>query len=207
MRLSKPVAPAPACPDEPSDATLLQRFRQGDEAAAAQLYLRYAHRVMAVARAQCSNQLAARLDAEDIVQSVFRTFFHEARQGFYDVPAGEDLWRLLLVIALNKVRAKGAFHKAAKRDVRLTMPLGESHSSAGTLKDPKDCAAAFLHLVVDEALQCLDSRQRHIVELRLQGYAVAEIADKTGRSKRSIERHLQEIRTKLSRYLPIGPPP
>ena len=41
-------------------------------------------------------------------------------QGDYDVPPGEELWGLLLVIALNKIRTEETFHRAAKRDVRLS---------------------------------------------------------------------------------------
>ncbi len=48
--------------------------------------------------------LAGRVDADDIVQSVFRTFFRRVAKGDYEVPDGEELWKLFLVIALNKVR-------------------------------------------------------------------------------------------------------
>src|SRR5436189_5093408 len=109
--------------DAPSDHSLLRRLRGGSEDAAAQLYRRYAHRLRALARANTSAQLARRVDAEDIVQSVFRIFFAGASQGLYDVPAGDDLWKLLLVIALNKIRAEGVFHQAAKRDIRATADM------------------------------------------------------------------------------------
>jgi RNA polymerase sigma-70 factor (ECF subfamily) len=98
----------------------LLRLRLGNQDAALQLYLRYAHRLRALAKAQCSAELARRIDTEDIVQSVFGSFFRRAGQGYYDVPAGDELWKLLLVIALNKIRAQSAFHRAAKRDVRRT---------------------------------------------------------------------------------------
>src|SRR3954466_1386611 len=115
--------PAPDATTAPSDRSLLRRLRGGSEDAATQLYRRYAHRLRALARANTSAHLARRVDAEDIVQSVFRIFFTAASQGLYDVPAGEDLWKLLLVIALNKIRTEGDFHQAAKRDVRTTAEL------------------------------------------------------------------------------------
>ena len=40
-----------------------------------------------------------------------------------------------------------------------------------------------------------------MVELRIQGHEVAEIARQTGRSKRSVERALQEVRSKLRTLL------
>ena len=60
---------------EASDRALIQQFQQGSQEAATELYLRYANRVRALAQAKCSAELAARLDADDIVQSVFRCFF------------------------------------------------------------------------------------------------------------------------------------
>src|SRR6266852_3168881 len=113
----------PAGPLIRSDTSLLRRFRLGSEDAAAELYRRYAHRLRRLARRQSSSVLARRVDADDIVQSVFCAFFQAARKGYYDVPDGEDLWKLILVIALNKVRTKRTFHQAAKRDVRLTASI------------------------------------------------------------------------------------
>ena len=40
-----------------------------------------------------------------------------------------------------------------------------------------------------------------MVDLLLEGHEVAEIALKVGRSKRTVERNLQEIRQKLRRLL------
>jgi DNA-directed RNA polymerase specialized sigma24 family protein len=40
-----------------------------------------------------------------------------------------------------------------------------------------------------------------MVELRVEGYEVAEVARKTGRSRRTVERILQEARLKLGELL------
>ncbi len=70
--------------DEPishrSDDSLLRRYQSGDEVAATALYLRYAARLRALAREYCAPHYAGRFDADDIVQSVFRAFFHGARR-------------------------------------------------------------------------------------------------------------------------------
>jgi RNA polymerase sigma-70 factor (ECF subfamily) len=174
----------------------MRRFRQGSEEAAAELFARYASRVRALARTKCSPNLAARIDADDIVQSVFRCFFQAARRGYYDVPAGEELWRILLVIALNKIRDARAFHTAAKRDVRLTARGHDLGSNLNRLQG-KTPNHAFLQIVVKEALQTLPPQHRRMVELRIEGYEVGQIAQKTGRSKRSVERMLQDTRKRL----------
>jgi RNA polymerase sigma-70 factor, ECF subfamily len=183
-----------------SDRSLLRRFRSGDQDAATRIYLRYAQRLWALANAHRGRDLAPRLDADDIVQSVFRSFFKAARTGLYDVPAGDELWKLLLVLALNKIRAKGAFHRAAKRDVRLTTGADAIDSLAGCKKSDEQ-AYAILRLAVEETLSHLPDVSRDIVVLRMEGCEVAEIAAKTGRSKRTIERNLQAFRKKLAQLL------
>jgi RNA polymerase sigma-70 factor (ECF subfamily) len=186
--------------DGPSDQSLLRRLRGGSEDAATQLYHRYAHRLRALARANTSAHLARRVDAEDIVQSVFRIFFAAASQGLYDVPAGEDLWKLLLVIALNKIRAEGVFHQAAKRDVRATAELARIDPAAEP-EDGNDFATSFLRLVVKDTLERMPPLERQAIELRMEGFEVAEIAHRLGRSKRTVERSLQQARIRLKSLL------
>ena len=195
------VSPAETPPCEGvSDHSLLRRVQGGQPDASTELYLRYAHRLHALVAAQSSPELARRVDAEDIVQSVFRTFFRRAAHGHYSVPDGEEIWKLLLVIALNKVRAAGAYHRAAKRDVRMTA----GNQGIERYPDPlhsNESATVLLKMSVEDALSQLSPQHKEVVELRMEGHEVAEIAQRTGRSKRSIERILQECRKKLARLL------
>jgi RNA polymerase sigma-70 factor (ECF subfamily) len=185
-----------------SDRELLNRFQHGDRDAASLLYERYAGRLRALTRRKSSSALACRLDPDDIVQSVFRNFFHAAREGGYEVPPGEDLWKLLLVIALNKIRARGTFHRAAKRDVRRTRRIEGLDPYMLAKENPHGHAALnFLRLVAEEALEQMPQLQRKIVELRVEGYQVHEIAKLTGRSLRTVERTLQNCRKHLSNFL------
>src|SRR5688572_7541250 len=77
-----------------TDHSLLRRIRDGEQEAATTLYLRYAERLEALAKANTAAALAIRIDPEDVVQSVFRTFFRRASEGHYDVPEGDELWKL-----------------------------------------------------------------------------------------------------------------
>jgi RNA polymerase sigma-70 factor (ECF subfamily) len=183
--------PLPGADKPPSDGSLLRRFINGHDDAATEIYRRYAPRLNTLARRQAFG-LTRRVDAEDIVQSVFCAFFQAARKGYYDIPDEEDLWQLLLVIALNKLRAKRTFHQAAKRDVRLTAPADclETRGKPGESEQ-------FLRVAFADALALLDQEQKQLVELLLEGHEVAEIAAKVGRSKRTVERNLQAIRHKL----------
>jgi RNA polymerase sigma-70 factor (ECF subfamily) len=190
-------SPSASVQGEISDRSLLRRLQSGQVDASTELYFRYAERLLALASAQSSPDLARRVDAEDIVQSVFRTFFRRASLGHYIVPDGEEIWKLLLVIALNKVRAAGAFHRAAKRDVRRTSS-GDAFQRAVESQPAQDeTALSFLHMVIEELLQGMPEAHRRMIELRIEGHEVNDIAGAVQRSRRSVERVLQDFRRRL----------
>lgn len=189
--MADPTGDAP----DTSDRSLLQRLRRGEESAATALYLRYARRLLALAQARTSSDLAAREEADDIVQSVFKSFFRKASAGLYDVPKGEELWNLLLVITINKIRAKGNYHRAAKRDMRLA--AGEQPLEAVADEGGDDAALAELQMVIDEILKGLPEKSAEIVELRIAGNEVNDIVARVKRSKRTVERVLQDFRERL----------
>ncbi|MFO0906545.1 MAG: sigma-70 family RNA polymerase sigma factor [Pirellulales bacterium] len=178
-----------------SDRLLLLRLRSGEGDAATDLYLRYADRLLNLARRQTPADLASRFDPEDVVQSVFRTFFRRFSAGAYDVPDGGELWKLLLVISLNKLRKLGQHHRAQKRDVRRTI-AGDEVGRVPGMHD--EGAVAHLKVTIDELLQSLDEHATRIIELRMEGREVQEIATAVGRSKRTVERVLQGFRQRLA---------
>jgi RNA polymerase sigma-70 factor, ECF subfamily len=186
--------------EAPSDRMLLQQYRHGDQDAARQLYQRYAHRLRGLARSRRAPDLAGRVDDDDIIQSVFGSFFRGVIRGAYDVPAGEELWNLLLVITLNKIRAKGVFHRAAKRNVRQTTGDVHFHDYVDALESDSQ-ACTLLQISVREALDRLPPEHKRVIELRMEGYEVTEIAGIIGRAKRSVERNLQEGRQRLGKLL------
>jgi RNA polymerase sigma-70 factor (ECF subfamily) len=185
--------------DSVGDRTLVVRFVEGDREAASEIYRRYARRLQALAVAQTSPALSARVETDDIVQSIFRTFFRRAGEGAYIVPDGEELWKLLLVIALNKIRNLAAFHTAAKRDVRRTVG-GELMDR--TFSDPTDERSMHLfQMVVDEMLEKLPEDHQQVIRHRIEGLEVSEIAQRLGHSKRTVERVLQGFRNLISNEL------
>lgn len=186
---------------ERSDDSLLRRFRSGDEDAATALYRRYARRLLALAESKTSTEFAMRFDAEDVVQSVFRSFFRRARDGYYQVPDSGELWQLLLVLSLNKIRRLAIHHRAQKRDVRATilneiLPTQSTHESSAD-----DVAFGVLKMVVEDTISELTATQQSIVRDRIEGFEVSEIAERVKRSKRTVERTLQQFRQQLAQII------
>lgn len=188
---------------DPADHSLLVQLREGDQSAAEQLYQRYAHRLIALVQSKTGKDLAHRFDAEDVIQSVFRCFFERARNGLYDVPEGGALWPLLLVIALQKVRTFGAYHRAGRRDIRREQAADEDDAFGPALRQSdSDEPQSLLRMIAEETLEMLPPVHQQVTRLRLEGFDHREIAEKMGRSRRTIERIFQECRQILQQLLP-----
>lgn len=182
---------------EGSDSSLVRRFRSGEDDAATQLYKRYAERLHRLAQRNTGADLARRFDAEDVVQSVFRTFFRRVRTGLYDLPDGDELWRLLLVISLNKIRALAIHHRAQKRSVAATVAPGAELLAQLADQNSQELALTSLKMVIGDVLNTLPEVQQRMIVRRIEGCQVEEIAAETGRSKRTVERVLQDFRGRL----------
>ena len=179
-----------------SDSTLLARFRRGDDDAATELYVKYANRLRRVAQSNTSDRLTIRFDPDDVVQSVFRTFFRRASEGYFDVPPGDEIWSLFLAIALNKVRRLGRFHRRKKRNVDNTEIM-----EPATAESNHTDALAMLQISIDELLDDLPQDKRQMIEMRIQGYDITEIANETQRCTRTVERTLRQFRESLSQQV------
>ncbi|HEY1784675.1 MAG TPA: sigma-70 family RNA polymerase sigma factor [Pirellulales bacterium] len=179
---------------------LLDRYRRGDGTAADALFEKYTGRLLALARSRLSPQLARRIDADDVIQSTYRSFFMRARQGEFTADREGDLWRLLATITLHKLWRQAKHHRRAKRspERESTGTLGGA-ISLSQLVD-REPSVADVVMAADE-LRWLESQlepiQRRAVRLRLQDLPATEIAAVLGRSERSVRRWLAEARELL----------
>ena len=195
---------------EPSDHSLLRRYRNGEQGAATELYLRYASRLFGLARRQSSAALASRVTPDDVVQSVFRTFFRRVSDGGYDVPPGDELWQLLLVLALNKIRSLGKYHGAARRNVAATFSIEGLEHALPDRNTADDTSLRILEMTIEELVKDFQPSQQEMIRFRIEGHTVPAIAELTQRSQRSVERVLQKFRSMLSKQiydLPNGQDP
>ncbi len=174
-----------------SDTELLSQLEAGHEEAATVLYHRYAERLLRLTAKRSTGKLSSRVEAEDIVQSVFRTFFRRASTGHYHLPEGEEIWKLFLVISLNKIRKKAEFHRAAKRDVQRTHSIGEQQLAS------QDDPSQVLQLTIEELIIRLPEAHQGVIRDRISGYEVAEMADRNQLSRRTVERILQGFRRRM----------
>ena len=189
---------------------VLRRVRQGDEQAAKELFDRYVGRLTALARRRLSPKLARRLDPEDVVQSAYRSFFHHVQDGRYQLNEAGDLWRLLAAITINKVRGQVKYHAAAKRasDAEQSYPAHDSLLGVppeAICKSPSPVEANIIVEELEHAMAQLPEDYRGILELRLQGRSVDEIAKAADCSERKVHRVRQCFRRILEERLSAHP--
>ncbi len=183
---------------EEASIQLVARWQQGDQQAAGQLFRRYEEQLVALTRGRLSAKLAQRIDPEDVVQSAYRSFFSGARNGAYELERGGDLWRLLAGITLNKLRHQVRRNTTGKRAMGRERDL--AGADPGVLlraTEPSPVEAVALVDELEQLMRRLDPTHRRILELRLQGYNLEEIATQTERTERTVSRVLERVRDDL----------
>ncbi|MCL4207059.1 MAG: helix-turn-helix domain-containing protein [Pirellulaceae bacterium] len=188
--------------DEPSSpaAELVRRHRQGDSQAARELFACYAQRLSRLAEQYLSRRLSGRVDGEDIVQSVFRTFFQRSARGEFGIDSDAQLWQLLVRITILKAREHGRRHTAGVRDVRMEQDLADSDwpaSLAARQPGPED--AVILMDQIQSLLRGLPVIHCRVLELRLQGHSVAETAVRLGVSRTTVYRAVDLLQDRLAK--------
>jgi RNA polymerase sigma-70 factor (ECF subfamily) len=183
---------------------IMGRLRTGDAEAAAQVFHRFAGRLIGLARTRLDARLRQNVDPEDVLQSAYKSFFLRYGDGQFDPHNWESLWALLTVITLRKCgRWRERFH-AGRRDLNAEVPQAPDPEASGTTwegldREPTPAEAALLAETVEQLLRDLDEREREIVSLALQGYTAPEIGNQLNRPRRTVYRILERIKKHLER--------
>jgi len=162
------------------------------------LFRLYAQRLTNLAEQHLSRKIAQRVDVEDIVQSVFRTFFRRSSEGEFQIDDSVELWQLLVTITLRKTAMKARHHSADKRNVQAEH-RGDVDawlaSSAG--REPRPDEAAVLVDEIEKALDGLPEAYCKMLAMRLEGYSPTEISKEMNISRQSVYRALELMQKRL----------
>jgi RNA polymerase sigma-70 factor (ECF subfamily) len=178
---------------------LVRRLREGDPRAAEELFVQYARQLIRLAEQHLSRNLAGKVEGEDIVQSVFRTFFRRSAEGEFRIDSSDQMWRLLVQITLRKARAKGRYHTAERRDVNADESGGDKvWFEEAITQEPGPEQAVVLVDQIEALVRGLPELYATVLDMRLQGYSVAEIAPQVGVSRQTIYRALGLLQQRLN---------
>ena len=168
-----------------TDGQLINAHRQGDQAASAELWLRYYPRLIGLVKKEMGMALQEVEDPSDVVQSVFESVFIRGRAGTLRVDTQGHLWPLLAVITLNKIRNRARYWGRQQRNRELTVPL-DGHDPLQRGPRPED--AAHLQELVEQLLGPFSARRRETIKYLLEDVPLDEIAKRVGSSMRTIFR-------------------
>ncbi|MBX3414722.1 MAG: sigma-70 family RNA polymerase sigma factor [Pirellulales bacterium] len=186
-----------------SSRELLSLYQAGNREAATILFDRYVARLMALARRRLGERLRRRVDAEDIVQSAFRSFFAHSTDGEYEFAVAGDLWRLLASITINKLHGEIEKHTAARRSIHREEPASVF---AANTKAPEPSAAEIIALVeeIQLAFDGLSPDERLVFTLSLEGQSLEQISVAIRKSVRTTRRIVANIEKGIQLRLTTG---
>jgi RNA polymerase sigma-70 factor (ECF subfamily) len=172
--------------------------------AARRIWERFAPRLCILARNRLNARIRVREDENDVVQSMFQSFFTAQQQGERAPQNRDELWRLLVWMTLCKVANAAHHHQRVRRDVRREQaPAGSSvdgEDGANPLAEiedrltlsPADEAVSRIELA--RMLLRLRKDLRQIIVWKLEGCTNAEIGRKLNRTERTVEMKMRLIR-------------
>jgi RNA polymerase sigma factor (sigma-70 family) len=187
--------------------TWLRQLVAGNDEVVGEFWQHYGDGLQRLAASRMAPALRQRVGAEDIVQSVCRTFFRRSREGEFEFGAMDDLWRLLCAITLTKVRQHARFHYQEKRQLSRERPLDDVRPAGDARRVDLAAAGPTPAEVVEftdqlqHLLSGLSDEERQMVQLRIEGRQQAEIAEELGCSERTVRRLFSGVKTRWEQML------
>jgi len=178
---------------------LIRRVRAGDQQAATDLVRRYEPEIRREVRFALRDPILRRtFDSMDICQSVLCSFFPRAALGEYDIDSPQDLTRLLVRMARNKVVDAVRRHRAQMRDHRRATTI-EGVDVATLTPGPGQVAESRELLAAIQGR--LSEEERRLAELRAQGREWADISREVGGTSEGRRKQLTRAIARVSREL------
>lgn len=185
----------------------IEKLKTGDPAAAQALWEHYFQRLAGLAHKRLRGTPCRVTDGEDVALSVLDSVCRAAQCGrFPDLQDRHDLWRLLMRLTQRKA-ADHAKHEGREkrgggkvRGESVFLGAGSCDSDQFGIEQvlAREPTPEDLALLEEGFLQMLrilpTDEDRSIALWKVEGYTNQEIAEKSGRSLRSVERRLSIMR-------------
>jgi RNA polymerase sigma-70 factor (ECF subfamily) len=189
-------------PGEPAFTDFIRRIRAGDAEAAAELVRQHEPLIRRAVRLQLEDPRLHRLfDSMDICQSVLASFFVRATAGQYDLDRPEQLVKLLVTMARNKLASAARRQHRQRRDQRRSLADGSRALArvADTSPTPSELVAGeeLLHRFQAK----LTAEERGLAKLRRDGLAWTDIAALMGGTPEGRRIQLRRAIERVSREL------
>ncbi|MFN4258481.1 MAG: RNA polymerase sigma factor [Gemmataceae bacterium] len=182
---------------------LLQRVRAGDDAAAAELVRRYEPAIRRAVRVRLTDPRLNRLfDSMDVCQSVMANFFMRAAAGQFDLESPEQLLKLLVTMARNKLLDYARKQQSAKRGQGKVVPDSEGKILAAVAAaDQTPSRIVAGKELLREIRQRLSAEELFLMDQRALGREWADIAAELGGQANALRMKLSRALDRVSRQM------
>jgi len=178
---------------------LIRRVRAGDQQAAAELVQRYEPAIRRAVRVRLVDPRLRRVfDSADICQSVLRSFFVRLSLGEYELDDANQLVKLLITIARNKLADAAKRQRAGRRDIRRTEGLDTGDFAVDDTSASEKLAGREL---LEEVRKRLSPDELDLANQRAVGRSWAEIAAERGGNGDALRMRLTRAFDRVSREL------
>jgi RNA polymerase sigma-70 factor (ECF subfamily) len=198
-----------------SPEQLLQQARAGEGPALGELLERYRNYLKLLARLQINRRLQGKVEPSDLVQETFL----EAHRNFgqFQGRTEAELARWLRqILAHNLANVVRHYHGTRRRDVPLERELAVELDQSSRVFDPglvarrgspsQQAADREQMVLVADALSRLPEDYREVLVLRhLEGLSFPEVAQRMGRSVKSVDHLWVRALGRLRRVLGVSP--
>jgi RNA polymerase sigma factor (sigma-70 family) len=181
--------------DQPLDS-LLEKLCSGDPAAAERVFLAFEPYLRMVVRKKLPGRLRAKFDSMDVVQSVWADVLRGFREAGWRFADEDHLRAFLVKLTRHRFIDHLRRHRTA---IARERPLGEmtqAHEPLSQLPSPSELVQAT-ELAERMLALCLPAH-REIVQLRMRGMPVAEIATRSGLHVGSVHRIFQDLACRVA---------
>jgi RNA polymerase sigma-70 factor (ECF subfamily) len=174
----------------------IERLNDGDAEAVERILMAYEPYLRVVVRRKIGHRLRAKVDSVDIVQSVFANVLNGFRNGGWRFSGRPQLRAFLRQIAWRRLADRYQEHrKVLDKEQSLSDTLAFSLPEADT---PRPSQVVEGREFWERVLAACPQAHREIVLLRVNGFQLNEIAERTGLHEGSVRRILYDLARRLS---------
>jgi RNA polymerase sigma factor (sigma-70 family) len=180
---------------------LLDQLARGDVEAAGALFAAYAPYLRALVRRQVSDQLRAKFDSADVVQSVWVQVVRQLGRDGWSIEDEARLRGLLATIARRRLLTRVRKHA---NDLAPDQPREAEVETVPEHRFPRPSEVAQADDMWERMLEICPREHHPVLILKREGLPLTEIASRTGLHEGSVRRILRRLARELAlRQVPL----